>query len=63
VFNFDNVSQLDSMMIKLLGRAKFDLEEELYLRSEEQRLHEEDIEQERKEEAESLRDSYHKGNV
>lgn len=63
VFNFDNVCQLDSMMLKLLGRAKFDLEEEVFLKAEEQRQHEEDIEHEREEESEVLKDSYHKGNV
>lgn len=63
VFNFDNVCRLDSMMLKLLGRAKFDLEEEVFLKEEEQRLHEEEIEEERREESESLKDTYHKGNV
>lgn len=61
VFNFDNVAQLDSMMIKMLARAKFDIEEENYFRDEAQRKHEQELADIRAKEADELKDSYHTG--
>jgi len=63
IFNFDNVAQFDSMMLKMLARARYDIEEELNIREEARFRHQQELDDERSKEAEVLKDPYHTGNV